>query len=42
MKTLGQSLSENEINMMMKEADKNRDGKIDYDGTYCSSIVYMY
>ncbi|KAL4218285.1 Calmodulin-like protein 6 [Mactra antiquata] len=31
MRTLGEPLTEAEIDIMMKDADKNRDGKIDYE-----------
>ena len=31
MSDLGEDLTENEIDLMMKEADKDSDGKIDYE-----------
>ena len=32
MASLGESLTDNEISEMVKEADKNGDGKADYEG----------
>lgn len=32
MKTLGEPLTESELEIMMKEADRNHDGRIDYEG----------
>jgi Ca2+-binding EF-hand superfamily protein len=32
MKTMGEPLTETELDIMMKDADKNKDGKIDYEG----------
>jgi len=32
MKTLGEPLTESELDQMMKEGDTNNDGKIDYEG----------
>jgi EF-hand domain pair len=37
---LGENLSDRDVKQMIKLADKNGDGKIDYEGYYCS-FVYM-
>jgi len=33
MKNLGENLSKNDVKAMIKAADKNGDGKIDYEGS---------
>lgn len=35
MKMLGEELSDEEVEQMMKEADENGDGKINFEGTLC-------
>jgi len=41
MKTLGEPLTESELDVMMKEADKNHDGRIDYEGSHSLQVVYL-
>ena len=38
MKSLGQELSRNELKQMMREADRNKDGGIDFDGKYKNTL----
>jgi calmodulin len=39
MKSLGENLSKNDIKAMIKAADKNGDGKIDYEGRPIENLV---
>ena len=41
MKTLGEELSDEDVDQMMEEADENGDGKINFEGT-CTSFVTLF
>ena len=41
MKSMGEPLSEAELDMMMADADANGDGKIDYEGTYTTACLFV-
>ena len=39
MTNLGEKLTDAEVKEMLREADTNGDGKIDYDGTSCENGI---
>lgn len=41
MKSLGENLSDKDIKAMIRAADKNGDGKIDYEGNFWKPLVLI-
>lgn len=41
LESTGEAITEDDIEELMKDGDKNNDGKIDYDGTGASPLVVM-
>lgn len=39
LESTGEAITEDDIEELMKDGDKNNDGKIDYDGTGASPLV---
>lgn len=39
LESTGEAITEDDIEELMKDGDKNNDGKIDYDGTGASQLV---
>lgn len=39
LESTGEAITEDDIEELMKDGDKNNDGKIDYDGTGASTLV---
>ncbi len=42
LESTGEAITEDDIEELMKDGDKNNDGKIDYDGKFTLKIWYIY
>ena len=40
MRSMGEPLTESELSLMMKDADRNGDGRIDYEGKYIRGQLF--
>lgn len=42
LESTGEAITEDDIEELMKDGDKNNDGKIDYDGKFALRTWYIY